>query len=49
MIEILKEFDRGIISINASREGRSVIYKILSQSGSIPLNVYGDGMKKAIL
>lgn len=49
MIEVLKEFDRGIISINASREGRSVIYKILSQNGSIPLNVYGDGMKKAIL
>lgn len=49
MIEILKEFDKDIISINASKGGRSIVYKILSQSGSIPLNVYGDGMKKAIL
>lgn len=49
MLEVLKEFDSNIVSINAAKVGRSVIYKILSRTGSLPLNVYGDGMKKAIL
>ena len=49
MLEVLKEFDDNIISINAGKSGNSVVYKILSKTGSLPLNVYGDGMKKAIL
>lgn len=49
MLEVLKEFDGNIISINAGKSGNSVVYKILSKTGSLPLNVYGDGMKKAIL
>lgn len=49
MLEVLKEFDANIISINAGKSGNSVVYKILSKTGSLPLNVYGDGMKKAIL
>ena len=49
MLEVLKEFDDNIISINAGKSGNSVVYKILSKTGSLSLNVYGDGMKKAIL
>lgn len=55
MLEILKEYDKDIISINYDRDEKSVsgrgIYKILSRSHkkALPLNVYGDGMKKAIL
>lgn len=54
MIEILKEFDENIISINADKTegafGRTT-FKILSSDHNLalPLNVYGDGMKKAIL
>jgi len=55
MLTILKEYDENIISINYDKEkegsiGRG-IYKILSKSHkkALPLNVYGDGMKKAIL
>lgn len=55
MLEILKEYDSGIISINYdSKNERGMnrgVYKILSKSSqkALPLNVYGDGMKKAIL
>lgn len=55
MIEVLKEFDENIISINADKTNdlfsRTSIYKILSknQKTSLSLNVYGDGMKKAVL
>ncbi|WP_432300580.1 AAA family ATPase [Anaerobutyricum soehngenii] len=55
MIEILKEYDEGIISINYDTQSEARfsrgIYKILSKSTkkALPLNVYGDGMKKAIL
>lgn len=55
MLNILKEFDEGIISINAAKDSNKftqrVIYKILSKENKIalPLNLYGDGMKRAIL
>ena len=55
MLDILKEYDDGIISINYdSKNERGMnrgVYKILSRSSqkALPLNVYGDGMKKAIL
>ena len=49
MLEVLKEFDKDIISINAGKIGNTVVYKVLSKQKTIPLNVYGDGMKKAIL
>lgn len=55
MIEILREFDDDIISINADKSNnnysRMPVYKILTRSHktAIPLNFYGDGMKKAIL
>lgn len=54
MLEVLKEFDPGIISINYDDGGdprRGGFYKILSKENNraLPLNMYGDGMKKAIL
>lgn len=54
MLEILRDYDKNIISINYDNDKRYSgrgIYKILSKSykEALPLNVYGDGMKKAIL
>ncbi len=55
MLAILREYDKDIISINYDRNENSTsgrgLYKILSRSHkkALPLNVYGDGMKKAIL
>ncbi len=55
MLDVLKAYDEDIISINYDRDENSVsgrgIYKILSKSHkkALPLNVYGDGMKKALL
>lgn len=51
LLEILKEFDKGIISINIERKEHSSFYNILSKEHhqAIPLDYYGDGMKKAIL
>lgn len=55
MLNVLKEYDENIISINYDSENERAtgqgIYKILSKSHkkALPLNVYGDGMKKAIL
>ena len=54
MLEILRDYDEDIISINYDNDGRyssKGIYKILSKSykEALPLNMYGDGMKKAIL
>lgn len=56
MLAVLKEYDEDIISINydnSSVEGTTSrgIYKILTKSHkkALPLNVYGDGMKKAVL
>ncbi|MCI7179631.1 MAG: AAA family ATPase [Lachnospiraceae bacterium] len=55
MLTVLKEYDENIISINYDNEDNRIsgkgIYKILSKSHqkALPLNVYGDGMKKAIL
>ena len=55
MLDVLKEYDKDVISINydnsyAETSGRGV-YKILSKSHqkALPLNMYGDGMKKAVL
>lgn len=62
MLEVLKDFDSDIVSINASvptseaginpMYGNSrLYYSILSKNKNraLPLNMYGDGMKKAIL
>lgn len=51
LLEILKEFDKGIISINVERKEHATFYNILSKEHhqAIPLDYYGDGMKKAIL
>lgn len=55
MLTVLKEYDSNIISINYDKEKEGSmsdgVYKILSKSHrkALPLNVYGDGMKKAIL
>ena len=54
ILDILKEFDPGIISINyddGGFPGQGGYYKILSKENNraLPLDMYGDGMKKAIL
>lgn len=55
MLEILKEYDKDILSINYDWDEKRMsgrgTYKILSKSHkkALPLNVYGDGMKKALL
>lgn len=56
MLTVLKEFDEDILSINYSNDdnkglGGRGVYKILSKSQkqALPLNMYGDGMKKAVL
>lgn len=60
MLEVLKDFDSDIVSINAttptSESGINLVYgrvyySILSKNKNraLPLNMYGDGMKKAIL
>ena len=54
MLDILKDYDEEIISINYDNDSKYPnrgLYKILSKSyrEALPLNVYGDGMKKAIL
>ena len=55
MLTVLREFDEDIVSINYSYdENRGVgrgVYKILTKSlkKALPLNMYGDGMKKAVL
>ena len=54
MLNVLQEFDEDIISINVANVdeySRIPEYMILSKrhKSALPLNVYGDGMKKAIL
>lgn len=55
MLEILKDYDANIISINYDNDDKyhlsKGVYKILSKSykEALPLNAYGDGMKKAVL
>lgn len=54
MLDVLKEFDDGILNINADTNNHSSYrkrYTILSKNHkkSIPLELYGDGMKKAIM
>ena len=54
MLALLKEFDKNIISINTEKINHSYrnrkVYKVLvkGQKKQLPLDVYGDGMKKAI-
>lgn len=53
-IEILKEFDPQVLGINALQpeyQGMTPDYRVLSHNHKegLPLSVYGDGMKKAIL
>lgn len=54
MLGVLKEFDEDIIGLNVDSKGNSALrkrYMILSKNHkeAIPLELYGDGMKKAIL
>ena len=55
MLTVLREFDDNIVSINYSnddsRGAARGVYKILTKSleKALPLNMYGDGMKKAVL
>lgn len=55
MLEVLREFDDGIISINVDNSNSKYrvgnVYKILSKNHTraLPLDVYGDGFKKALL
>lgn len=53
MLEVLKEYDKDIMSINYVKnyKGMGGEYKILSRTRkkALSLNVYGDGMKKAVL
>lgn len=54
MLAILKDYDEDIMSINYDNPEengrRRGVYKILSKSHkkALPLNVYGDGMKKQL-
>lgn len=49
MMKILHEFDESIINI--AKSGNGTEYMILSKKyrKALPLNVYGDGMKKALI
>lgn len=54
MIALLKEFDEDIISVNNVKQEETVNsteYMILTKKhkNALPLNVYGDGMKKVLL
>ncbi len=54
MLQVLREYDKDIISINFDTANSSYqygTYKILSKSHkkALPLALYGDGMKKAVL
>lgn len=54
LLNILKEFDDSIIHVNAIRSKNSMLsseYMILTKKHqkALPLNAYGDGMKKALL
>lgn len=51
MIKILQEFDENIINITAVSINDKTEYMIMSKNHkkALPLTVYGDGMKKAIL
>lgn len=51
MMKILHEFDDSIINIVSSSNGGSAEYMVLSgrHKRAMPLSVYGDGMKKALV
>lgn len=54
MLQILQEFDENIISINSVKVNEfseSSEYMVLTRNHkrTLPLKVYGDGMKKAIV
>ncbi len=53
MIRVVQKFDEDIVRINAVRDAKSpfiIDYKVVTKNheDSLPLSVYGDGMKKAI-
>ena len=45
MLQVLKEYDKDIININYNNN--QILFE--SNKKALPLNVYGDGMKKAVL
>lgn len=51
MLKILQEFDENIINISSVSINEKTEYMIMSKNHvkALPLNAYGDGMKKAIL
>lgn len=54
MLQILRAFDENIINVNALKDDRNPFnteYMILTKNHpkALPLNAYGDGMKKALL
>lgn len=54
MLQVLKAYDEDILSINYDADSQNSsrgVYKVLSKAHkkALPLNVYGDGMKKAVL
>lgn len=54
MMHILRAFDENIINVNALKDDRNPFnteYMILTKNHpkALPLNAYGDGMKKAVL
>lgn len=51
MLDILRKFDSDIISINSFSENNSTVFTLTSKTNkkALPLDVYGDGMKKALL
>lgn len=52
MLSVLKDYDEDIISINYDNvnvTGRAYTRSFQTHKKALPLNVYGDGMKKAVL
>jgi AAA15 family ATPase/GTPase len=51
MLTVLKKFDPDIVNINAYSEGNRTVFMLTSKKNkkALPLNVYGDGMKKVLL
>lgn len=51
LIEILKEFDPAIIGIMAVEERGNTVYYVRTSNhtSAIPISVYGDGLKKALV
>ncbi len=47
LLEILKEFDKDVLNIVKTEEGFMILTKKFKKA--VPLNIYGDGMKKTIM